>query len=63
MRRLIREVGRVPAQRNTSYRILKKYDSATDEDELDKIHDATQFGSYFELVKLDKYRYKNPRAK
>lgn len=63
MRRLIREVGRVPAQRNTSYRILKKYDSTTDEDELDKIHDASQFGSYFELVKLDKYRYKNPRAK
>jgi FO synthase subunit 2 len=62
MRRLIREVGRIPAQRNTSYAILKKYDASSDEDELDKIQDTAQFGSYFELVKLDKYRYKNPRA-
>jgi FO synthase subunit 2 len=61
MRRLIREIGRIPAQRNTSYDILKVYDTETAEDELDRA-DASQFGSYFELVKLDKYRYKNPRA-
>lgn len=63
MRRMIREIGRIPAQRNTSYKILKKYDSGEQEDELDKVSDPSQFGSYFELVKLDKYRYKNPRAK
>lgn len=63
MRRLIREIGRVPAQRNTSYKILKVYDMESADDELDKIQDPAQFGSYFELVKLDKYRYKNPRAK
>ena len=63
MRRIIREIGRIPAQRNTSYKILKKYDSGEQEDELDKVSDPSQFGSYFELVKLDKYRYKNPRAK
>jgi FO synthase subunit 2 len=62
MRRLIREVGRIPAQRSTSYKIIKRYDVESDQDELDKIQDASQFGSYFELVKLDKYRYKNPRA-
>jgi FO synthase subunit 2 len=61
MRRLIREIGRTPAQRNTSYNILKVYDLETAEDELDHA-DASQFGSYFELVKLDKYRYKNPRS-
>ncbi len=61
IRRLIREVGRTPAQRSTTYKILKVYDSESDEDELDSV-DAAQFGSYFELVKLDKYRYKNPRA-
>jgi len=61
MRRLIREIGRTPAQRNTSYEILKVYDLETAEDELDHA-DASQFGSYFELVKLDKYRYKNPRS-
>ena len=61
MRRLIREIGRTPAQRSTSYEILKVYDSEDGEDELDRA-DTSQFGSYFELVKLDKYRYKNPRA-
>jgi FO synthase subunit 2 len=62
IRQLIREVGRIPAQRNTTYKILKVYDSESDEDKLDKVSDTSQFGSYFELVKIDKYRYKNPRA-
>ena len=62
IRQLIREVGRIPAQRNTTYKILKVYDSESDGDKLDKVSDASQFGSYFELVKIDKYRYKNPRA-
>ncbi len=61
IRQLIREVGRTPAQRSTTYKILKVYGSESDEDDLDRA-DASQFGSYFELVKLDKYRYKNPRA-
>lgn len=61
IRSLIRQIGRIPAQRNTTYKILKVYESDSDEDELDRA-DASQFGSYFELVKLDKYRYKNPRA-
>lgn len=62
IRQLIREVGRIPAQRTTTYKILKTYDSESDEDELDKVSDTSQFGSYFELVKLDKYKYQNPRA-
>ncbi|MBM3905294.1 MAG: 7,8-didemethyl-8-hydroxy-5-deazariboflavin synthase subunit CofH [Thaumarchaeota archaeon] len=61
MRRLIREIGRIPAQRSTSYDILKTYDSEPEEEELDRV-DASKFGSYFELVKLDKYRYKSPRT-
>lgn len=61
IRQLVREVGRIPAQRNTAYKILKVYDSESDVDELDSA-DPSQFGSYFELVKLDKYRYRNPRA-
>jgi FO synthase subunit 2 len=32
-------------------------------DPLDEVEDQSQFGSYFELIKIDKYRYKNPRAK
>ncbi|HXG73812.1 MAG TPA: 5-amino-6-(D-ribitylamino)uracil--L-tyrosine 4-hydroxyphenyl transferase CofH [Candidatus Nitrosotenuis sp.] len=62
IRRLIRETGRIPAQRSTTYKILKTYDAELDEDELDRVDDASKFGSYFELVKLDKYRYKNPRV-
>jgi FO synthase subunit 2 len=62
IRQLVRGAGRIPAQRNTTYKILKVYDSESDEDELDSA-DPSQFGSYFELVKLDKYRYKNPRAR
>ncbi|MEM4249819.1 MAG: 5-amino-6-(D-ribitylamino)uracil--L-tyrosine 4-hydroxyphenyl transferase CofH [Candidatus Nitrosotenuis sp.] len=62
IRRLIREIGRIPAQRSTTYKVLKVYNSELEEDELDRVDDASRFGSYFELVKLDKYRYKNPRA-
>ncbi len=62
IRRLVREIGRVPAQRTTTYDIIKKYDSESSEDELDKVEDVSRFGSYFELVKIDKFRYKNPRS-
>jgi len=31
-------------------------------DELDKIEDTSRFGSYFELVKINKFKYKNPRG-
>jgi FO synthase subunit 2 len=62
IRQLIREVGRIPAQRSTTYKILKVYDSDSDDEDLDKVEDVSRFGSYFELVKIDKFRYKNPRA-
>lgn len=60
IRRLVREIGRVPAQRNTKYGIIKVYD-LEEEDILDTIQDTARFGSYQELIKLDKYRYKNNR--
>lgn len=62
IRRLVKEIGRIPAQRTTTYKIIKKYDSEFFEDELDKVEDVSRFGSYFELVKIDKFRYKNPRS-
>ncbi len=61
IRRFIRQLGRIPAQRSTSYNILQTYESEEKEDELDKVHDTSQFGSYHELIKLDKYKYKNHR--
>lgn len=62
IRRMVREIGRIPAQRSTTYDIIKRYDSDIDSDGLDGVEDASGFGSYFELVKIDKFRYKNPRA-
>lgn len=62
IRRLVREIGRVPAERNTNYEILKKFDNNDEsDDELDKISDSSKFGSYAELIKINKFRYKNPR--
>jgi FO synthase subunit 2 len=57
---LIREVGRVPAERSTTYKILNEFrdfdaESAQPLDEVSPV----QFGSYQELVKIDKYRYKD----
>ncbi|MDE1866837.1 MAG: 5-amino-6-(D-ribitylamino)uracil--L-tyrosine 4-hydroxyphenyl transferase CofH [Thaumarchaeota archaeon] len=61
IRRLVREIGRIPAQRTTGYKIIKTFNSHNEEDMLDKVEDISQFGSYQELIKLDRYRYKNSR--
>jgi FO synthase subunit 2 len=62
IKRTVREIGRIPAERNTTYKILKRFENSNDlEEELDKIEDVSKFGSYVELIKIDKYRYKNPR--
>ena len=62
IRRLVREIGRIPAERNTNYKILRKFDSNDEpDDELDKISDPSKFGSYAELIKINKFKYKNPR--
>ncbi len=63
IRQLIRSSGRIPAQRSTMYKILKAFHDETDESEsaLDSV-DSSQFGSYHQLVKLDKFRY-NDAAK
>ncbi len=64
IRRMIREIKRIPAERNTKYKILKKFEEDTEpEDELDKITNTSQFGSYTELIKINKFKYENPRRK
>ncbi len=64
IRRMVKEIGRIPAERNTEYGILKKFDKDNEiEDELDKVTDSSQFGSYVELIKINKFRYTNPRRK
>ncbi|MFQ5475519.1 MAG: 5-amino-6-(D-ribitylamino)uracil--L-tyrosine 4-hydroxyphenyl transferase CofH [Nitrosopumilus sp.] len=63
IRRIVKEIGRIPAERNTEYKILREFDMVDEtEDDLDKVTD-TQFGSYVELIKINKFNYKNPRRK
>ncbi|HEX5457335.1 MAG TPA: 5-amino-6-(D-ribitylamino)uracil--L-tyrosine 4-hydroxyphenyl transferase CofH [Candidatus Nitrosotalea sp.] len=63
IRHLIRQAGRIPAQRATSYRIIKTFVSDEGTDLLDEVQNTAQFGSYHELIKLDGYRYKNNRRR
>lgn len=63
IRQLIKQAGRIPAQRTTSYKIIKTFGFEDGHDPLDEIRNTSQFGSYHELIKLDGYRYKNNRRK
>ena len=63
IKQMIREIKRIPAERNTHYKILKKFDTDNKSHEkLDEISNVSQFGSYVELIKINKFRYKNPRS-
>ena len=62
IRRLVREVGRIPAERNTNYQILRKLEDENEtSDALDDLDDDSKFGSYFELIKINKFKFQNPR--
>ena len=61
IRSVIQSAGRIPAQRNSTYGIVKVYEDAEIDDKNESLLDSaetTQFGSYHELIKLDKFRYK-----
>ena len=62
IRQLIRSAGRIPAQRSTTYKTIKMFAGESNEEEsaLDRA-DASQFGSYHWLIKLDKFRYKDAK--
>jgi 5-amino-6-(D-ribitylamino)uracil---L-tyrosine 4-hydroxyphenyl transferase len=63
IRQLIRAAGRIPVQRSTTYRTLKVFvdENKDPESSLDSI-DSSQFGSYQQLIKLDKFRYKDAKS-
>jgi len=64
IRRMIKEIGRIPAERNTNYKKLHIFDNESEVEEgLDMINDTAQFGSYAELIKINKFQYTNPRRK
>lgn len=57
---IIREAGRVPAQRTTLYTLIKVFglEPRESESSLDNA-DPRGFGSYHELIKMDKFRYRH----
>jgi FO synthase subunit 2 len=62
IKQLVRSSGRIPAQRSTTYKLLKVYrDEKDDNDSALDSADTSQFGSYQQLVKLDKFRFKETR--
>ena len=63
-RQLIRDAGRIPAERYTTYDIRHIYDDGDDPIEpLDLIEEdqVGRFGSFHELIKLDSYRFQHPK--
>lgn len=63
LRHLIRDAGRIPAERSTTYAIRRVFGVQGEEspDALDQAaEDARRFGSYHELVKMDRFRYRHP---
>src|SRR3989454_11031756 len=59
LRRLVRDAGRLPAQRDTLYAIVQIYREGEDpESPLDRIDDAeARFGSYRRLIASGEFRY------
>ncbi|MFQ5520383.1 MAG: 5-amino-6-(D-ribitylamino)uracil--L-tyrosine 4-hydroxyphenyl transferase CofH [Candidatus Methylomirabilia bacterium] len=62
LRRMIRMAGRIPAQRSTTYEILKRYGDDEEESPLDRVEDAeARFGSYRTLTAAAEFRFTHPR--
>jgi FO synthase subunit 2 len=62
IRSLIVSAGRVPAQRNSVYGIVKVFDeSANGNESLLDTAEVSKFGSYHELIRLDKFRYNHTK--
>jgi 7,8-didemethyl-8-hydroxy-5-deazariboflavin synthase CofH subunit len=65
MRRLIRDAGRVPAERLTTYRLRRVFEKEAEDapEALDvAAQDPGRFGSYHQLIKMDQYRYRHPHG-
>ena len=65
-RQMIRQAGRIPAERYTTYKTRRVFSDTDQElDPLDLVGDNVEevFGSYNRLVKLDTYRFEYPQKK
>ena len=61
IRALVRQIGRIPAERTTIYSIKKIFKDDHTPEPLDRV-DTASFGSYTQLIKLDRFKYANPRS-
>jgi FO synthase subunit 2 len=62
IRSLITSAGRVPAQRNSVYGIIKVFgENNKEEESLLDAAEASKFGSYHELIRLDKFKYNHTK--
>jgi FO synthase subunit 2 len=62
IRSLISSAGRVPAQRNSVYGIIKVFgENNKEEESLLDAAEASKFGSYHELIRLDKFKYNHTK--
>jgi len=65
MRRLIRDIGRIPAERTTTYEIRRLFPPHEDDhyDPLDLVEEGDErFGSYQQLIRLQEYRFRDLRG-
>ena len=65
LRRWVRDMGRVPAERTTLYGIRRAFEAEPGEPEpldLAAQEGEERFGSYRQLIKLEAYRYEGQRA-
>ncbi len=63
MRKIISSTGKIPAQRTSTYKIIKEFETKEEieyESNLDKI-DSSIFGSYNELITLNKFRFQRSK--
>ena len=63
-RQIIRNAGRIPAERYTSYRIKQVFHDGDDpQDPLDLVDGNLEerFGSYRRLIKMDDFRFRHPK--
>ena len=63
-RQMIRQAGRIPAERYTGYQLKRVFNETDQEvDPLDLVGDNVEeiFGSYSRLVKMDSFRFEHPR--
>ncbi len=64
IRQLIRDEGRIPAERYTTYKIRRVFEDGDGQvDPLDLVGDDAEerFGSYRRLIKMDEFRYQHPK--